>query len=412
MSTLSSRRRRAAVCRAAILATTACVAPTTQQASLTKSQLVAEQHRQEELAVQATLAQQQRLDRVAWPILRTALPLCAERTELRAGISVATVHDFPGNLQGGARRLGLSDTLMVTSVAEHSPAHLAGVRVGDRLTHLAGVGLEPGRHATGLFAQRYNALVQPPDARRGERPPALEPLGFAVRRGASPLASYEAARRAHAATSATETSADSASPASREDDSAMAAIRPDTVCAVRALVVKDDTLNAWTDGKTLWVTTAMLRFVQNDDELAAVVAHEVAHAVERHIDARKANAVAGAFVGVLLDVAAATQGVNTQGQFTKSMSEAAAMSFSHAFENEADYTGAYLLARIGRPVRAASGLWRRMAEEAPGAIQFASGHPTTAERFVRIEQAAGEIEGKRRAGEVLLPNRKERSTRR
>jgi hypothetical protein len=389
-----------------LAASAACMAPTTQQASLTRSQLVAEQHRQEELAVQATIAQQQRLERVAWPILRTALPLCADRSTLRLGLNLATVHDFPKVLQGGARRLGFSDTLMVTGVVEGSPAHVAGIRAGDRLTNVGDRPIKPGRQAQLTFARQFHALVTPPKVRKGEPLPPLEPFGFGIRRGASPLASYEAMQREIAAAPGAGRDSVVVAPAPVITGSVLTRVRPDTVCAVQSVVVKDDMLNAWTDGKTLWVTTAMLRFVQNDDELAAVVAHEVAHAVERHIDAKKANATAGAFFGALLDIAAATQGVNTQGQFTKSMSEAAAMSFSQAFENEADYTGAYLLARIGRPVPAAAGLWRRMAQEAPGSIRFASSHPTTAERFVRIEQAAGEIEAKRVAGQDLLPNRK------
>lgn len=388
------------VCPLAMLFT-ACVAPTTRQATLSRSQLVAEQQRQEELAVQATLAQQQRLDRVAWPILKTALPLCAERTTVRTGASVATVHDFPKMLQAGARRLGFSDTLMVTSVIEGSLAQAAGLRAGDRLTHLSGNALKPGRAATTLFAQQFQSLIRPAKVRKGEPIPTLEPLGFSVRRGASPMASYEAMQRMAAADTAAV-----AQPAA-DTGHAVAPVRPDTVCAVQAVAVRDEALNAWTDGKTLWVTTAMLRFVRDDDELAAIVAHEVGHAVERHIDAKKANMAAGMLFGAILDIAAATQGVNTQGEFTKLGGETAAMSFSQAFENEADYTGAYLLARVGRPVPAAAALWRRMAQEAPGSIKFASSHPTTAERFVRIEQAAGEIERKRGSGEILLPNRKE-----
>lgn len=385
----------------------ACAAPTTQQAALSRTQLVAEQQRQEELAVQATLAQQQRLDRVAWPILRTALPLCGERTAVSTGVSFATVHDFPKMLQGGARRLGFSDTLMVTGVVDSSPGRRAGLRAGDRLTHLSGTALRPGRGASVALSQRYQSLVRPAKARRGAPAPAMQPLGYAVYRGASPLASYEAMQRAAAASAPGATDSLAGGTIAADTGHVTAAVVPDTLCGVQAIVVNDQTLNAWTDGKTLWVTTAMLRFVQNDDELAAVVAHEVAHAVEGHIDAKQANATAGALFGAILDIAAASQGVNTGGEFTKLGGNLAAMSFSQAFENEADYTGAYLLARIGRPVPAAAGLWRRMAMEAPGSIQFASSHPTTAARFVRIEQAGGEIEGKRGRGEVLLPNRKE-----
>ena len=44
-----------------------------------------------------------------------------------------------------------------------------------------------------------------------------------------------------------------------------------------------------------------------------------------------------------------------------------------------------------------------MAIANPGAIGLATSHPTSAERFVRIEQAVKEIEEKREEGRPLLP---------
>ena len=79
------------------------------------------------------------------------------------------------------------------------------------------------------------------------------------------------------------------------------------------------------------------------------------------------------------------------------------MVFSQDFEREADYVGVYLLARAGRPTAKAPNFWRRMAQEDPRSIKFASTHPTSAERFVRLEQASREIEQKVARGEDLRP---------
>jgi predicted Zn-dependent protease len=98
--------------------------------------------------------------------------------------------------------------------------------------------------------------------------------------------------------------------------------------------------------------------------------------------------------------------VNTGGDFTNLGAEFGAMSFSQDFEREADYVGMYLLARADRPIANAADFWRRMAQESPGSIKFASSHPTTAERFVRLENAAAEIEQKRTAGAPLMPEMK------
>lgn len=84
--------------------------------------------------------------------------------------------------------------------------------------------------------------------------------------------------------------------------------------------------------------------VTSDEELATVVSHEIAHNAMKHIDAKMQNATAGAFFGAILDIFAATQGVNTGGEFTSQFAQLGAMTFSQEFEREADYVGMYILA--------------------------------------------------------------------
>jgi hypothetical protein len=63
----------------------------------------------------------------------------------------------------------------------------------------------------------------------------------------------------------------------------------------------------------------------------------------------------------------------------------------------------YVLALNNRPLDNASDFWRRMAIESPGSITFARSHPTTAERYIRLEQAAAEISAKLASGRRLAP---------
>jgi hypothetical protein len=53
-----------------------------------------------------------------------------------------------------------------------------------------------------------------------------------------------------------------------------------------------------------------------------------------------------------------------------------------------------------------------MAQESPGSIKVAASHPTTAERFVRLEQAAEEIAGNQAAGEEFVPAKRPEPARR
>ncbi len=106
-------------------------------------------------------------------------------------------------------------------------------------------------------------------------------------------------------------------------------------------------------------------------------------------------------MGAVLDVAAGSDETDTSA--TAEFMEAAAEAYSQDFEREADYVGAYIVARAGYPLAGVPGVWRKFASISPSAISYASTHPTTAERFVRLNEIIQEIEAKIRAGEELLP---------
>ena len=177
-------------------------------------------------------------------------------------------------------------------------------------------------------------------------------------------------------------------------------------CPFRILVPQKDELNAFADGSKIYVATAMLRFV-SDDELSVVLAHEIAHNAMRHRDAKVKNAVSGALLGALADIAMAAGGQNTGGKYTQIGADAGAKAFSQDFEREADYIGMYILAWAGRPLGTAANFWRRMAVEHPTGIVFATTHPTTAERFVRLEQWTREVNLKLASGDAFGPEMKD-----
>jgi len=182
-------------------------------------------------------------------------------------------------------------------------------------------------------------------------------------------------------------------------------LQPATVCDYDAVVVVEGDINAFADGERVVFPWAMMRFAA-DDELVGVLAHEIAHNAMGHLDARRSNALLGGLFGAVFDVALATQGVNTRGENTANFMSAGAEAFSQDFEREADYVGMYILARAAVPLETVPNLWRQFAQINPSAISYASTHPTTAERFVRLRQTIEEIRAKRAAGEALLPEMK------
>ena len=87
------------------------------------------------------------------------------------------------------------------------------------------------------------------------------------------------------------------------------------------------------------------------------------------------------------------------------VTQMAAQIFSHEYELEADYAGVYYAARAGYNVDRAADFWRRMAVEHPPSIDFRGiSHPSTAVRFLALEEVVEEIKEKTALGSPVIPN--------
>ena len=177
------------------------------------------------------------------------------------------------------------------------------------------------------------------------------------------------------------------------------------VCFNQSFHVEKSEVNAFTDGSNVFITTGMLKFA-TDEELALVIAHELAHCFERHVDKKRANSVLGQLVGTFFDVMAGRAFGDQTDEYSRAGSQIGADAFSQPFELEADYVGLYLLARAGYPTEDAAAFWRKMAEHAPLASNsFTGTHPPSAERYLLLAKTHEEIEEKKANGQPLLPNR-------
>lgn len=371
----------------------ACAAPTSQIATVSTDEMRAEQLKQQAFVVRADLADQQRVLDVGFPLLRAALPICGQgATTTRAGVYFANQYAAGKDYQSAVRALGFSDTLTVIAVVKGSGAERAGIVAGDRLIHVAGRPAPVGKNALKDLNEEF-ARIRNADSNYA--------LGI---RHAPPGAWPSSVTSGHDVTQQA-TGAPTASDSSMMSEVTITAA-PDTVCDYSLVSLRSTELNAFADGKIVYVTSAMLRFAASDDELAIVLGHEIAHNAMHHMDAKKRNAGLGALFGAVLDGVAASQGVYTGGSFSQNFAAMGSQVFSQQFESEADYVGLYVLARSGRPFANSADFWRRMGAENPGSIKFASSHPTTAERFLRLEKATTEIQQKQASGAALLPEAK------
>lgn len=168
-------------------------------------------------------------------------------------------------------------------------------------------------------------------------------------------------------------------------------------------VEQSDALNAYADGTKIVVSTAMLNFVNSDEELALVLSHEMAHNMLNHVRAGQTNAMAGGIFGTLADALLQSQGVNTGGALSKVGSNMGIIRYSKQFESEADYVGLYIMTRAGYQTKDAPHFWRRFSVEDPRGMYGGQTHPSNPERFVALNKTIAEIEAKKKAKMPLIP---------
>ena len=177
-------------------------------------------------------------------------------------------------------------------------------------------------------------------------------------------------------------------------------ITPPASCVGRALAADTTSINAYADGKNIIVTTGMMNFAAKDTELALVIGHELAHNSRKHVEAKKKNAMLGMVLGA---VVTGVTGVNVMG-LGQGLGAGA---FSQGFEYEADYVGLYHTAKAGYDISEAPNFWRRMGAKHPAAIHLkGTSHPSSAKRFVALEETVAEIKAKQASGAPLVPEEK------
>lgn len=181
------------------------------------------------------------------------------------------------------------------------------------------------------------------------------------------------------------------------------------ICDYNWSIVEDPQFNAYADGQIVVVHTGVLNMVDNDRQLAFVLAHELAHNAYGHIDAAKQNTMIGGLGGFVVDLGLAAAGVNTGGAFTDNFAKIGSMAHRVAFEAEADYLALYFMARANMDISVGiEDIWRRLSAANPASIDNAYTHPSNPERFLAIKETRKEIRAKQKADQPLIPNMKEK----
>jgi len=169
-------------------------------------------------------------------------------------------------------------------------------------------------------------------------------------------------------------------------------------------VIEKDTVNAFClPGGKVFVYTGILELTTSNDELAAVMGHEIAHALLRHGGERVSMALMTQMGGQAASIALGSTVSPVASQvFDQAYGVGAQVGVmlphSRSQESEADEVGMILAAKSGYEPSGALSLWRKMdayakskGQNVPG---FLSTHPTTTDRIAAIQAKMGAIRTK------------------
>ena len=298
-------------------------------------------------------AMQDRLYKVAAPLLINNAELCKSQARNLLGFTARNRYWYPGDYSEAARvAFGMGERLQVTGVLAGSGASRAGLKRGDELISANGKMLPTGPNASSSAGAVFGPLV----ATKATLDMAIE----------------------------------------REGKNRQLAIPVTRACGFLIELGNSDNINSYADGQRVMVTRGMLHFAQSDDELAVLLATGMAHNILGHATLTRSTSTIGSVIDNLGNVRPDTSML---------IGSAGIKAMSADMDIAADNLSLYLLTRAGYRTNAAVPFWRRLASTYPASVLsgYVANHPATAARLAAIERSIAEIKSKQVAKKSLMP---------
>lgn len=271
-------------------------------------------------AHRALQADDAHLQAIGWRLASANAPWC-RILQSGTGISLHALSQY-GNRDAAIAAFGPGDHPAIQSIVKGSPADQAGLRANDRLFSINATSLAP---VTGNGDKPLDLVLNTLESALQDGPVTV--IAGAERPGASHLLTGQ------------------------------------TLCASRFRVLTGGQTGGDADGVHVSITAKLMAFAANDDELAAAVAHELAHNL---LDHQSRLDAAGRSTGPL-------------GQFGKSAR------VIRASEIEADALSLWLLANAGYDLERALLFWERFGREKGGGLLAAPTHPGWKKRLAMLQ---------------------------
>ena len=300
---------------------------------------------------------QNRLYKVAAPLLINNTALCKRNARTLAGFSAKTKYSYSSEYAGAAQEaFGLDERLRVMNVMPGSGADRSGLLPGDVLLSLQGKAMPAGKDAEREAALLVGAAME-----------GRNSINLTVLRDSRQVALDIPLTRA---------------------------------CAIGIELGDADFVNSYADSERVMITRGMLDYVKSDDELAYVLAKELAHAT---LNQGPRPAMAATITSLLRfgpgpAPASAAAAASRAGA-------GAVKPYSPVLDSTADKLSLYMLVRAGYSIDNTLGFWKQLANRFPPTVQnsHTALHPASAYRFSVINAVVPAIKAKQKNRMPLVP---------
>lgn len=301
----------------------------------------------------SVVAMQDRLYRVGAPLLVNNTELCKGNARNLLGFTAKNKYSYSSEFVEAARQtLGLNDRLQIVDVFDGGGAAKAGLRRGDILLSAEDKALPQGPEAESKAAAMLAPLVM-----------GKPQVKLSILRSNANLAVNVPLTHA---------------------------------CAFGIQLGRADFVNTYADGHRVLVTRGMLNFVRGDEELAYVLAKEMAHNALAHAQKQRMNATIGSVIDNLVRMHPDLSTMNGASGIKPMPAE---------LDNAADTLALYMVARAGYDVTGAPAFWQRLAAQYPPSVANAYNaiHAPISARLPVIDKTVAEIKRKQATGKPLQP---------
>ncbi len=340
--------------------------PTGRLPNIKKAEILKEADRQKKIAYATYIKQMSLVKNIGFRINTANADIC-KKIGFSSGVTFANSHSLGTKIaRYFPAELNIDDQISIIHIAKNSSAEKAGLKVGDQILEIDSYEFPKGRKAVEkvlkYFGKQKTDQIQRIKIQRNNE---IKSLNF----------------------------------------------QKNKICNYPVILTQDNIVNAFADGERILMTQGIVNYSKDENEIALIIAHELAHNDRGHIEAKKKNMLVLGSVGFIIDLmtiyySGGTAGGNAEN--TDLWTRIGAQAYSVEFEKDADYGGVYYAERAGYDISNAHKFWERIGSENPKQIAISSTHPATAERYIQIKKTVEEINEKKAKGLALVPNEKEK----